>query len=261
LAFLFMLALGLGSFAWSLARDRFCPFRALLFAGAAYLGWQATRNSPVFALVAAVVVVGNFDDVAARAQPTAPAARRGRPAPHPRRRRRAEPWLLAAIALVAVMVASGGFYSWAGEGRSVGLGERSQWFAHESCAFLARPGMPDRIVAFNLGQAGVCIAHLGEGRRLFIDPRLEVNSTETFERYLAGLRGLWRGADWEAALGIDPARPDEIPALLVERGILSHVINVLSHDSRWRCVHADTVAAVFVAAPFAETHQLAEITP
>ena len=66
---------------------------------------------------------------------------------------------------------------------------------------------------------------------------------------------------WEVPLGIDPARPDEIPALLVERGILSWVIDVLVRDPRWRCVHADAVAAVFVATFFAESHQLAAVTP
>jgi hypothetical protein len=36
---------------------------------------------------------------------------------------------------------------------------------------------------------------------------------------------------------------------------------MLAHDSRWRCVHADPVAAAFVATAFAEAHQLAAITP
>jgi hypothetical protein len=261
LAFLFMLVLGFASFAWPLARGRFSPFRALLFAGSAYLGWQATRNSALFALVAAVVTVGNFDDVIGLVKPVAPAPRRGRRAPRPRTQRRIEPVLLAAITLVGLAVVSGRLYAWAGEGRRVGLGERPQWYAHESCAFLALPGMPERIVAFNLGQAAVCIAQAGQPRKLFIDPRLEVNSAETFERYLAGLRGLWRGAGWEAPLGIDPARPDEIPALLVERGVLSRVIAMLAHDPHWRCVHADAVAAVFVTTAFAEAQQLGEVTP
>jgi hypothetical protein len=39
------------------------------------------------------------------------------------------------------------------------------------------------------------------------------------------------------------------------------VISVLAHDSHWRCVHADAVAAVFVATAFAETHQLAAVIP
>jgi hypothetical protein len=261
LGFLLMLGLGLVSFAPLLLRGRFSPFRGLLFAGAAYLGWQATRNSALLALVAAVVIVDNLDDVLDSARSKAPAPRRGRRAPRPRPRRRIEPVLLVAIAAVAVAVVSGRLYAWAGEGRSIGFGERPQWYAHESCEFVARPGMPERIVAFNLGQAGVCIAHVREQHKLFMDPRLETNSEETFARYLAALRGLWRGAGWEAPLDIDPARPDEIPALLVERGILSRVINVLAHDPRWRCVHADAVAAVFVATAFAETHQLAAVTP
>jgi hypothetical protein len=261
LGFLLMLGLGFVSFVPLLVRGRFSPYRGLLFAGAAYLGWQATRNSSLLALVAAVVSVANLDDWLDSMRPKAPAPRRGRRAPRPRARRRIEPVLLAVIALTVVAVVSGRLYAWAGEGRTIGFGERPRWYAHESCEFLARPEMPERIVAFNLGQAGVCIAHVREQHKLFMDPRLETNSEETFARYLAGLRGLWRGDGWEAPLGIDPGRPDEIPALLVERGILSRVINMLAHDSRWRCVHADPVAAVFVATAFAEAHQLAAITP
>ncbi len=144
-------------------------------------------------------------------QTRGPAARRGRRVPRPRARRRREPVFLAAIALAGLAVGSGRLYAWAGEGRRVGFGERPQWYAHESCAFLAHPGMPERIVAFNLGQAGVCICHLGEQHKLFMDPRLEVNSAETFDRYLAGLRGLWRGAGWEAPLAIDSRVPTRSP--------------------------------------------------
>jgi hypothetical protein len=170
--------------------------------------------------------------------------------------------LLVAIALMAIAVLSGGLYSWAGEGRTIGFGERKQWYAHESCDFFARPGMPNRMVAFNLSQAGVCIWHTGEQRKQFIDPRLEVSSPETFERYLAGLRGLWRGSPgWEAALAIDRTRPEEIPALLVERGLLGRVIDGLVQDPRWRCVHADPVAAVFVETGYAEAHGLAAVIP
>ena len=262
LALLFMFALGIASFAWALAQRRYSLFRGLLFVGSAYLGWQATRNSALFALVAAMVTLWNLDDGVEQKRPVVPAARRGRRAPRPRLRRRLEPVLLLAIALHATAVLSGGLYAWAGEGRSVGFGERKQWYAHESCAFLARPGMPERMVAFNLGQAGVCIAHTGEQRKQFLDPRLEVSSPETFERYLAGLRGLWRGGpDWEAALAIDRSRPDQIPALLIERGVLSRVIEVLMHDPRWLCVHADGVAAVFVDAGFVEAHGLPAVRP
>ena len=93
-----------------------------------------------------------------------------------------------------------------------------------------------------------------------MDPRLEVNSQETFEHYLAGFRTLWAGqADWEIPLGIEYERAQEIPALLIERGPLGRAASVLSHDPRWKCVYADAVATVFVASSFAQAHNLAEV--
>ncbi len=256
LGFFVVLALGLASFVVAGLRHRFSLFRALVFGGAAYMGWQATRNSALMTVVTAAVFLGNLDQDGPPAREPA----KQRPAkPQPRRM---EPLLLAALALMMLVVASGKLYAWAGEGRTIGLGERPHWFAHESCEFLARPGLPPRMVAFNLSQAGVCIAHAGESRKQFIDPRLEVNSTETFERYLAGLRGLWRGSDdWESALMIDRSRPDEIPALLIERGILNRAIHQLLDNPRWRCVHADTVAVVFVDTALAEAQGLAAVRP
>ena len=115
------------------------------------------------------------------------------------------------------------------------FGERNNWYAHGACAFLARPDLPERIVAFNLGQAAVCIAHTAPAHKQFMDPRLEVNTQETFERYLAGLRKLWRDEPgWEVPLGIDYARPAEMPALLIERGVLGRAANNLARDPRWR---------------------------
>ncbi len=90
-----------------------------------------------------------------------------------------------------------------------------------------------------------------------MDPRLEVSSQETFERYLAGMRKLWRGQpDWEAPLGIDYARPDEVPAILIERGVLGRAADILAKNPRWRRVYADRVAVVFVTKQLAEAHGL-----
>jgi hypothetical protein len=114
--------------------------------------------------------------------------------------------------ILGIVTVSGGLYAWANEGRSVGLGERKQWYDHDACAFLARPDLPERIVAYNLGQTAVCIAHAAPAHKQFMDPRLELNTQETFERYLDGFRKLWRGQpEWEAPLGIDYARPEETP--------------------------------------------------
>ena len=177
-----------------------------------------------------------------------------------RPKRSLDPVLLIAIVIMGIATASGGLYAWAGEGRTVGFGERKQWYAHDACAFLARPDLPERIAAFNLSQAAVCIAHTAPAHKQFMDPRLELNSQETFERYLAGIRKLWRGQpDWEAPLGIDYARPDEVPAILIERGGLGRAADVLAKDLRWRRVYADAVAVVFVTTGFAEAHGLAPL--
>jgi hypothetical protein len=182
-----------------------------------------------------------------------------RRAPTARARRNANLALLAALGALGLATVSGVLYGWADEGRTVGLGERKQWYAHDACVFLARPDLPERIAAFNLGQAAVCIAHTAPSHKQFMDPRLEVNTQETFERYLAGIRKLWRDeAGWETPLGIDYARPAEIPALLIERGVLGRAANNLARDARWRLVHVDAVAVVLVATAFAEAHGLGE---
>lgn len=261
LAYFAVLALGVTSFVLAGRRGHVHPFRFLIFFAAAYLGWQATRNSALFAVVAAFVIAWNFDDVAARAAaPTvATDSRRLRRAPAAKARRNANLPLLAALGALGLATVSGVLYGWAGEGRTVGLGERKQWYAHDACAFLARPDLPERIAAFNLGQAAVCIAHTAPAHKQFMDPRLEVNTQETFERYLAGIRKLWRDeAGWETPLDIDYSRPAEIPALLIERGVLGRAANNLARDARWRLVHVDAVAVVFVATAFAEAHGLAE---
>jgi len=269
LAYFAVLVLGIVTFVLQRRCGRPSVFRLLLFAASAYLGWQATRNSALFALVAAFVIAWNLDEVADSKfvavkasnkesnKASTKARRTGKQIPA---QRNLDPVLLAAIVVLGVVTASGGLYAWAGENRTVGFGERTQWYAHDACAFLARPELPERIVAFNISQAAVCIAHTAPAHKEFMDPRLELNTQETFERYLDGLRKLWRGQpDWEAPLGIDYTRPDQVPALLIERGVLGRAADVLAKDPRWRRVYADPVAVVFVTTGFAEAHGIAAV--
>jgi hypothetical protein len=256
-------ALGLASFVLCAQRARFRLFRGLLFGGGAYLSWQATRNSALFGIIAVFVTAWNFDDaLAARPVAAAPASRkRSRRGPAPVEARPVAPAanlaLLATAGILAVATVSGGLYAWAGEGRRIGLGERPHWFAHDACAFLSRPRMPERVVAYNISQAAVCIFHGAPDHKQFMDPRLELNTQETFERYLDGIRRLWRNdAGWEGPLGIDHTRPGELPAILIERGPLGRAAEVLSHDPRWRCVFADERATVFIPHDNAEQQGL-----
>lgn len=258
LAYFVVLALGIASFAYAGRRARVRPFRVLLFLAGAYLGWQATRNASLFAVLAAFVTIWNLDEGAAPAPASAAReARRSRKTRAPTTQRNPHYVLLAAVTGLGIAVLSGGLYRWAGEGRTIGLGERRDWYAHDACAFLAGPDRPERIVAYNLGQAGVCIAHAGPAHKQFMDPRLEVSTQETFERYLAGIRKLWRGEpDWELPLGIDHAQPAQVPAMLIERGFLDRAAENLARQPRWRRVYQDAVATVFVSEAFGEAHRL-----
>jgi hypothetical protein len=264
LAYFAAVLLGGWSFVVCARRAQFRLFRGFVFVAGAYLGWRATRNNGLFGVIAVFVTTWNLDDaLPARASlPVASVKRSGRRASAPQvisARHRTDPnaVLLAAIVVLAVAAGSGGLYAWAGEGRRIGWGERPRWFAHDACAFLARPDLPERMVAYNISQAAVCIAHGAPAHRQFMDPRLEVNTRERFESYLEGIQRLWRNdATWDQALGIDYGRPDEIPALLIERGPLGRAADILSRDPRWRCVFADARATVFVTTRFADQHHL-----
>jgi hypothetical protein len=264
LAFFAVLALGVTSFVMAGRRGRVHPFRLLIFAAAAYLGWQATRNSALFAVVAVFVIAGNFDDLLANEPAVTAAKASARSRGAPLRKRPPNPnfpnfALLVAVLALGLFTLLGVLYAWAGEGRTVGLGERKHWYAHGGCTFLARPDLPERIVAYNLGQAAVCIAHAAPLHKVFMDPRLEVNTEATYVRYLAGLRKLWRDEPgWESELGIDYGKPAETPALLIERGVLGRAANNLMKDTRWRLVYVDDVAGAFVTRAYAEAHGLPE---
>lgn len=249
---LFLLTgLGIASFVLSARKSRPSVFRVLLFVAGAYLGWQATRNSALFSLIAATVALWNLDDAFPQSIQPAAKAPRSRRKNAPKKTDLDSPaGALFAITAMTLWLLSGSLYAWAGEGRTIGFGERPHWYAHEACSFLAQPGMPAHVVAFNLGQAGVCAYHLAATQTQFIDPRLEVNRAETFERYLDSIRKLWRDQPgWELPLGIDYTKPDEIPAILIDHGVFERAIETLAKDPRWQQVHSDDVAAVFVVKP------------
>ena len=65
LAYFASVLLGVASFVACARRGRFSLYRALLFGAGAYLGWQATRNNGLCAVIAAFVTTWNFDDAGA----------------------------------------------------------------------------------------------------------------------------------------------------------------------------------------------------
>ena len=195
LAYFAAIVLGLVSFVLCARRAELRLFRLLIFAAGVYLAWRATRNSALCGVIAVLVTTWNFDDALAARPPAAAAptkkSRRRAPAGSLARPRlesgdlSARRWpapnavLLAAVGALGLATVSGRLYSWSGEGRRVGLGERPSWLAHDACAFLARPDLPECIAAYNISQAAVCIAHGAPQHKQFMDPRLEVNTQET----------------------------------------------------------------------------------
>lgn len=225
---LFALAIiGFASFVVAALGRRWSFFRTTLFVGAIALGWQATRLAPVFAIMTALVAVWNFSE--------AFDGRRGGALP------------LVVVLSSALLVPS--FYAWAGEGRTIGLGEQPRTFAHDACAFLAQPGMPTRVLAYNLGQSAVCAYHLRPEQRQYLIPRIEPVRDGAYESYVQGIvRMVQRRTDWSDSLGIDYSKSAEVPAVLMERGPLDRAVEAMFHDQRWRLTYEDDTAMVFLPA-------------
>ena len=89
-----------------------------------------------------------------------------------------------AVGGLFVWVATGGFYVASREGRTIGLGEEPLWYPHEAVKFAGGPGMPDRFLGFHIGHAALYEYPFAPGRKVYIDPRLEVMGADLFERYI-----------------------------------------------------------------------------
>ena len=233
---------------WSTAESwRLSLFRALMFSAFSALSLAATRNSHQFAAVVGTVTAWNFAEwagaIRARRLRLDPSAG----APH------AWPRLiaLAAIALTFAAVASGRFYAWAGEGRTVGIGEEPLWFPHEAVKFAGgTPGMPDRLAGFHNGHPALYEYEWGPEKKTYTDARLEVMGPELYKEYL----------DLSEKIRMDKggwARELEKqgqPAVLVDNidqgnAGLSATLLIARH---WRCVWFDPIASVFVHDSYAK---------
>ena len=221
-------------------------FRALLFVAFSLLSLAATRNSHQFAAVVGTVTAWNFGEWAAavrsrklRHDPSASAVR-GWP--------RAATF--AAIALTFMAVASGRFYVWAGEGRTVGLGEEPLWFPREAVKFAGGPGMPDRMAGFHNGHPALYEYYWAPGKKTYTDARLEVMGPEIYKTYI----------DLDKRISENtPGWAEELdrmgrPAVLVDNidaGNTSRSATLLN-SRHWRCVWFDPIASVFVHDSFAK---------
>jgi hypothetical protein len=249
---------GIASFVPLLVRRRFDLFRALTFALFAHLCWQANRNSPLFALVGAFVLRANLGDWLETGTARS------------RRRFRLGRVALAGILGALIVLVPLDLLSVTRPGemaRMFGLHEIPNAFAHEEAEFLGKPGMPRSCYAIDEGAAAVFIYHNGPERRVFADPRLEVNTRKTLERYLrieaqlaAGNPALLADLARDAPLASD-GQP-ELPALLINLRVLVYnpaMIDGLKRLKQYRRVYEGKVAVVYLEVAQAERLGLPDI--
>ncbi len=222
---------------------RLSPFRLLLFGSFSALSLAATRNSHQFAAVVGTVTAWNVGEWLAAIR-----ARRLRLAPAAAPRRATGPRLVAlgAIALAIAAVASGRFYAWSGENRTIGLGEEPLWFPHEAVRVAGLPGMPDRLVGYHNGLPALYEHAHAPARKAYTDARLEVMGAPLYARYLdLGRKIRTNSGGWAEELDamgrpallidtVDPGNADLVATLMTARN--------------YRCVYFDPIACVFVHA-------------
>lgn len=239
--------LGLASFTLLASKRRLPLDRLLMFAAFGYLAWQANRNAALFALVGGWAVrlnLGQWSDLR-------PAAERSW----------VNAWgrntVMVGLSLMLFSTPLEIFsmlrpIAYPLRIRMLALDEVPEWHAHEASRFLAREGMPQRVYAMHLGQAAVYLYHNGPQRRVFADPRLEVNTRETLQRSLDVMRELVQHdpkAEADLRIGIPPDAQgnQELPALLMDRSTVASILQKLWSNPRWRLVYSDATALVFLS--------------
>jgi tetratricopeptide (TPR) repeat protein len=214
-------------------------FHILLAVAFGYLALQAIRNVNIFGIMAGFVLASGLGEWTAKviAGSTGTSVRRR------------EWWGLATRAVMAalimmgtVAVATGRLTTSNGWPFALGLRETPSIFAHEAARFAGRPGMPLRCLAFGLDQAAVFLYHNSPERKPFMDPRLEVASTTTFENYLWLEKAMIEGRPgWS-----EPVERMGGPSILLDHNTRFGAEATLLSDPRWRCVYFDAVASVFL---------------
>jgi hypothetical protein len=217
----------------AIVRDGGSLFRMLLAVAFTYLSFQAVRNINLFAMVGGAVLAWNLGESSASIAPARP---------HRRATLLPRALVLAMVSVWSLAVATNGYYAAVGDDIRFGLRERPWTFAHEAARFAGRPGLPRHALAFHLGQAGVYIDHNGPDRKVYIDGRLEVPSSSTFQNYVR-IQDLLSRNDprWDVAV----SRLGDPLILIRHDGWTEAEATLLAHP-RWRCLHFDPVASIFV---------------
>lgn len=226
------------------ARWVLSSFRLVTFVAFAVFSLRATRNSHQFAAIAGTITAWNLGEWAAAIR----SRRDGSAQPTPNdvlspRFMIPRVATLVVVLTLGTLVASGAYYEFQGEDRTVGLGERPLWFPHDAVKSASLPGMPEQFVGFHLGDAAVWEYHQGPERKIYCDARLEVIGPALYLDYLKLSRAIVDDRDWRTWFA-EHGNPGILVDLIQADNIALAATLFASRD--WRCVWFDPIAAVFV---------------
>ena len=225
----------------ALARRRSLDvYRLLLFTAFSYLGWEATRNWNISAVVCSTVLCGNFEELRRTQTAETPSA------VQVHRTLRLTQTGIALMGVLACVHLTGFWGKLTGDRQTFGVTEARNWYVHGAAQFAGQPGMPTRALIANIGQAAVYIFHNAPEGRVWMDGRLEVCSRQTFETY-QNIRLLMRRSDpsWMSIRGVRDAN-GQLPVIILDSRYSRSEIDGLVRTPGWRPVFADAAGAVFV---------------
>ncbi|HZZ81070.1 MAG TPA: hypothetical protein VFE62_21390, partial [Gemmataceae bacterium] len=214
-------------------------FRLSVAAAFSYLALQAMRNLNLFGFVAGVLLSANANEWIMQMD-AAPASFSLLSARWPRLGRAAVALVLAAC---LAFVPTTAFREWTGDTHRFGWNERPLAFPHDAAKFAGAPDLPTHALVYDLGLASVFLYHNCPPKKVFMDPRLEVPSTETFREYfvidelLEAHDGRW--AEYVKRL--------DVPLILLDHDQHSSSEMTMLSEDGWRCVYFDALAAAYVS--------------
>jgi tetratricopeptide (TPR) repeat protein len=208
----------------------------LVFLGLGYLALNARRNVAIFVLAMLPIAVEHANGIVSRLR-----GMRGGKFHKPIGT--AEFVGCLAISLVMIFqiysVISGSYYVADKRLERFGLGFKEQAFPHGAFAFLRENEIGGPFFN-NMDIGGMFIWEMYPKERVFIDPRLEVNSAETFSEYRRAM------SDPNAFAHL--ARKYDFNAVIVSHTSQDGLglMPILSFMRDWTLIYLDPIAAVFV---------------
>ncbi|MBY0587420.1 hypothetical protein K2X85_09605 [bacterium] len=205
-------------------------FRLLPLIAFGFFAWQSVRNVGHWAIVASMLSVANFG-------------------PHITWSMR--PLFVRSLALMVTLMVGlawmGGTWSFlVRSDRQFGVGLHRDHFSLAAMDLCAKPGMPMRAAVFHLGHAANYIFACGPERKVLMDPRLEVNSEQTYRQYREIQASLEQGTTG----GLVMLDALDVPLVVADGQNNLGMQATLLASPLWRCIHWDHVAAVFVRATY-----------